>query len=722
MEHHKRHDHDDMGGGMGSMDGMSMSMGSIDMAWLPQVYWIFIGSAIGVFAATNLFTSLLYWQRLRAKNRQQRDPARPHTSLTRWLAASTALCRETANVAIPLRPRGLSILGWTPQPPSFGSCLLLAANIALLLGLGFYRLDPTDTLNYQDIAYRWGYLTLGQIPLLFLLAGKENIIGFFTGHSYERLNWLHRWAARCVFLTATLHMAFWFADWAPYDYIGYQIKNDKHFTQTGFAAWCVLLWLVISTVAPVRRLSYELFFLQHFLSFVAFMALVFLHTPTSAHVWLWIPIGLFFFDRLVRWTYLAVNNLAIVHSKTKQLSKLGLACHAELTPLPGRMTRITISNPPIQWRPGQHVHLSAQSINPLQTHPFTIASLPSDGKMEFVIKAHKGGTRKFFDIAEKRFALPVEEKRTHKQTVPCLVSRPYGSMRQLRQFDSVVLLAGSTGGTFTTPLLRDIVRLWRTPACENVVTRRIRFVWVVKSGEHISWFAAQLRQALLDVQEIRKQGLDVRLHMSIYVTCDESFTADWSTASSDKARIVPKQDVQIVSTSSDGSSVSLDEKRVARKATQEQIIREVDPRSDSSSSSQLDTVGATACRPDGTCCCQTTVTDEKTAPNFTCSCNCAALGEVPPEEVSLKSKPGENDPIQALAKEDVNIISGRPHPKTIIRRTLEQARGESAVVVCGPQSLNHDVRQTVVRLSDERAAGRSTGALGVWFWGEGFGY
>ena len=703
-----------------------MDEGTIDVTWIPQLYWIIVGSAIALLTLVNVFNYLQYRQRLRAMKKRRPDPARPHNILMSALTGFTALTRETSNFSLPSLPRKANFFGWRPPSPSFGSCFLVAANVIILLILGFYKLEPNDYNNYQNIAYRWGFLTLGQFPLLFLLAGKENILGFFTGHSYERLNWLHRWVARCMFLTATLHMGFWFGDWAPYDYIGYQIQNDHTFTQTGFAAWCILLWIVVSSSAPFRALSYEFFVVQHIVTFAAFVAMVFIHIPSSDHTWLWVPVALFFFDRCVRWFWMLFNNLAVFHPQRDRQTRAILACQAEMRPLPGRMTRVTIRNPPITWKAGQHLYLSSLSLLPFQSHPFSITSLPSDDKLEFLIKAHRGGTRRFFDLAEKRSDLPVSTSKPSRTSVTVMISDPYGSVRPLRQFDSVILFAGSTGAGFTVPLLREIVRQWKSSTGavasngsswldgpSGAVTRRIRFVWAVKSGEHMSWFAAQLHEALLDVEKLRSQGLDVGLSISVYVTCDEAFTADWSSTASSTSEAVIEKDVS----SSKGNNIILSGKTVDDKKgmkMSETNVVEIDPRSGSIDDSSSGSAKGKACQPDGTCCCQTVVTDERTAPSYTCKC--AGHTDAP-----LQRLPSlEKDPVAALAPL-INIVSGRPHPRTITRQVLERARGESAVVACGPQGLNNDVRRAVVGLSDERAIGRETGALGVWFWGEGFG-
>jgi hypothetical protein len=56
----------------------------------------------------------------------------------------------------------------------------------------------------------------------------------------------------------------------------------------------------------------------------------------------------------------------------------------------------------------------------------------------------------------------------------------------------------------------------------------------------------------------------------------------------------------------------------------------------------------------------------------------------------------------------------------IIRKSLERAEGESAVIVCGPPGLADDVRLSVVALSDERAVHKGTGAQGIYLHVENF--
>lgn len=186
--------------------------------------------------------------------------------------------------------------------------------------------------------------------------------------------------------------------WAPYDYIGPQLKQNK-LVWRGIAAWSVLVWINFSSAMPIRGWNYELFVVQHVASFALLIGFVYIHAPPELKGYIWAAVAIFFFDRVFRALRVLYANIALFHPSQKRDGLL--ACKAEFTPLPHDTTRITIRNPPVSWTPGQHVFLSCQGIAPLQNHPFTIASIPEDDKMEFLVKAQSGATRRFLKHAQK---------------------------------------------------------------------------------------------------------------------------------------------------------------------------------------------------------------------------------------------------------------------------------------------------------------------------------
>lgn len=643
--------------------------------------------------------------------------------LTRSVATMMAISREITYaklpLALPVKLRRTS--------PTLGRTLVVAAELVLVLILCFYRLDPKDKWQWEDVGYRTGAVALAQVPLVFLLAGKINIIGLLIGSGYERLSWLHRWTARILFLTVTIHMGFWFRNWDRYDFILRKMKKDE-ITQKGFAAWCILLWIVLSSWAPIRRWNYEVFVVQHVVTFAGFTAAVYLHIPKGEKRWVWIPIGFAIADRVGRYLMVLYTNLSLFHPRS---NRGGLwACQATLEPLGSDMTRVSIHNPPVKWSPGQHVFLACHSIAPLQSHPFTIASLPQDGKMRFLIKSKTGGTKRFFGHAEKHQGLPLAKDDVGQgHGVAVAIEGPYGRIRPLRQFDSVVLIAGSSGCSFVMPLMRDLVASWKKSGQKQsrisvfgrpvgAVTRYVRFVWVVKSRRHFEWFAAELTEVSRDMEWLHREEHDVRLDMSLYITCDEVLEVQRKVSSpSPIARVYAEPLERPV------SAISTDEglKRKGDHSSIKLIHK--------SSGSQQDI--KVSCGPDDTCCCTNTVEDELQISSFSCGCHChdEKTGSPKMERTGSFHSSGMSSILAGSEKFTgplihpiITTFSGRPRPENLIRKTLEQALGESAVVVCGPQGLVDDVRQSVVALSDERAVHKGTGAQGIYLHTEAFDY
>ena len=709
---------------------MDMGDGIPTPAQIQIIYWAFVAAAIATATLANILNIFTLHQRSRAVGRGVLEPAKPSNFISTALATVTALSREFAYASWSTK----LLRRWRLRAPVLGHLSLVLGELILVLVLSFYRLDPSDEWQWEKIGYRTGYVATAQLPLVFILAGKNNIIGLLTGSSYERLNWLHRWVARILLLTATLHMAFWFQDWARYDYIKVKLTKDK-FAMTGFASWTILLWMVISSLAPLRRWNYEFFVVQHIVSIGGVAAAIYLHLPTELKVWLWISLAFAIADRILRLAVVLYVNISIFHSKQRRRSGFW-TCKAVFESLEGGVTRITIHQPPIHWKPGQHVFLSCHSVLPLQSHPFTIASLPQDQKLEFLVKAQKGGTKRLYDYSRQQGRLPL----TRTDVVALreravAIEGPFGRTRSMRQFDSVVFFAGSTGSTFTLPLMRDIVSSWVQRSDRTVqdrsslaATRYVRFNWVVKSRKQLLSFAPQLRTAADDVAQLRTGGSDIVLQISIYITCEEELGV---------ADIHTKENIAFPTPSAGVSATHISEECDATEVAVKGLA----------SQQQFSAVRHHMCGPNGTCCCTETIEDEDTLPDSMARCKCSSVepATASTKEIDLQiassqcdqdrekawSEPRSSaDGYQLTFSSDddivehsgIKVFTGRPNPRSIIRRALEQALGESAVVVCGPSGLVDDIRTCVVALSDERAIHKGTGAQGLYLHTEAFGY
>jgi predicted ferric reductase len=126
------------------------------------------------------------------------------------------------------------------------------AYLAFALTLQFINNDVPGPQWYTAVGVRAGWLAVAQVSLLVLLAGKNNLIGLLSGTSYERLHVYHRWVARGLLLLATFHFGFFGYSWNKYGIMQLEWRTDTA-PPTGIAAYAILLWMNLSTLAPLRN-------------------------------------------------------------------------------------------------------------------------------------------------------------------------------------------------------------------------------------------------------------------------------------------------------------------------------------------------------------------------------------------------------------------------------------------------------------------------------------
>jgi Ferric reductase like transmembrane component len=79
-------------------------------------------------------------------------------------------------------------------------------------------------------------VSVTQLPLIYCLGGKINVISLVTGVSYGPLNWLHRWIARTLFLAVIVHWSFFLREWWIADFVKLELEMIP-VVKFGFGAW-----------------------------------------------------------------------------------------------------------------------------------------------------------------------------------------------------------------------------------------------------------------------------------------------------------------------------------------------------------------------------------------------------------------------------------------------------------------------------------------------------
>ena len=305
----------------------------------------------------------------------------------------------------------------------------------------------------------------------------------------------------------------------------------------------------ISTLAPIRNACYEFFVVQHILTFFGFIVAMMIHLPTTAlhsRIYIYIPVGIYLVDRLIRTAFYLDLNIG--------------TNRATLTKLPGGVTKVRTRCAKIKsWKPGTHIIVSFPALAFGQSHPATIASSPQShgGDIILLLKRHRGFTKTLFDNAKLDASDEAYETDCQKggETHRILIDGPYGGRQgEFAAFESVCLIAGSTGITF---ILSNLLAMAHSTAKTNgkLPLRRIHVVWAVKEAVHLEWVRNDLVAVLA---ELGKSGVEVNL--SLFITQDSSWAKSGRsqnyTAMVDRANSPPSSLTQSTAdTESGGATV-----------------------------------------------------------------------------------------------------------------------------------------------------------------------
>ena len=412
-------------------------------------------------------------------------------------------------------------LGWTwLTPPPLGPSLVILTYwivITLFLTVGSV---VHDAYYWERVGFRAAWVSVTQVPFIYLLAGKVNIGGFLLGSSYMDLNWLHRWVSRTLFVTVTIHGSFFLREWIQADFVRLELKMMP-MVKYGFGLWAVLAWTNISSLIPLRRMCYEFFVLQHIVSASVFLWLLHVHVPAYASYNIWMAVAFLLSGRVYRFCLLLCQNIAFQRQTSASIGRKWLGHTAEIQALAGQITVLTIHDIGFSWKAGQHILLWCPTVGPLESHPFTIASTPianSDNglkRIQLVIRARSGFTRRLYRQANS------------SRMVTAFLTGPFGNLPTWNTFETLVLISASTGASFTLPILETVLN---QPCC----VRKIECLLLVRHKSHIEGYISRLRAAAS-----HPRSSEVSLRIMIAVTgkdttpgCDDDAALELGSLSS----------------------------------------------------------------------------------------------------------------------------------------------------------------------------------------------
>ncbi|KAI0796559.1 ferric reductase NAD binding domain-containing protein [Abortiporus biennis] len=343
-------------------------------------------------------------------------------------------------------------------------------------------LVDTEGLNDWFFEDRAAHFASCQLPLIVALAGKNNIISFLTGIGHEKLNVLHRAAARVCLILLWMHAICRITGGLPAKF-----DFSHGWMRWGLAGLIAFTLATILSLRPIRNMVFEFFLVSHIILIAIFLVGGYIHARDPGFGdYIWPALVVWAFDRVLRFTRLLWNN-------RMRFSGQHSGSVATVDLLSEDTVRLTLRRR-MNWRPGQHAYVILPSVSelPTEAHPFTIASIPQalDGTcgpdekdVVFLIRGRSGFTGRLRDQAAAN----------GNHTVPAFIDGPYGCPPNLTGFSTCVLIAGGSGVSFTLPLLLDLVHKARA---NKSSAKKIVFVWAVRDSEHLKWISKLLTEAL----------------------------------------------------------------------------------------------------------------------------------------------------------------------------------------------------------------------------------
>ncbi|KAJ7750463.1 hypothetical protein DFH07DRAFT_746203 [Mycena maculata] len=367
-----------------------------------------------------------------------------------------------------------------------------AAQLAVCLGWLGVLLYPgiyKSTGPFVDIN-RYGYIAASQIPWIFALGAKNNVLGILFGMGYEKLNFLHRFVARLAIISAHLHGLGYIYKWCLADSFMEEIKEP-----TNYYGLVILLsfdMLLLTSVSYVRKNAYNLFFYSHVVFFHTLVICAFSHYP-QLMPYLYAAIAIYAFDKLLRFAKTRISTATI-----RPIPELGL-------------TRIEFPYINKGWRAGQHVRIQVLSTAMgatgwAQVHPFTIAS-QSSSQEGLVLMCKKTGT-----WTHKLFAAAAmgQSERGIGRDVKIVVEGPYGGpgFAMFNSYSACVFVAGGSGITFALSAVQELIQ-YDIKGESHV--RVIELIWVIQD-------AASLMPLIPQFTAMLAQCAHARLSVSVHYT------------------------------------------------------------------------------------------------------------------------------------------------------------------------------------------------------------
>ncbi|GFY94643.1 ferric reduction oxidase 6 [Actinidia rufa] len=213
---------------------------------------------------------------------------------------------------------------------------------------------------------RFGLIGLFCLAFLFLPVARGSVLLRLIDIPFEHATRYHVWLGHLTMLIFTLHGLFYIVAWAMQGRLLREILEWKNIGVANLAGVISLaagLFMWVTSLPPVRKQNFELFFYTHqlYIVFVLFLALHvgdFIFSIAAGGIFL------FILDRFLRFC-----------QSRRTVNVISATC------LPCGTVELVVSKPAnLKYNALSFIFLQVRELSWLQWHPFSVSSSPLDGK------------------------------------------------------------------------------------------------------------------------------------------------------------------------------------------------------------------------------------------------------------------------------------------------------------------------------------------------------
>ncbi|KAK9468065.1 ferric reductase NAD binding domain-containing protein [Lipomyces arxii] len=371
---------------------------------------------------------------------------------------------------------------------------LFALNMILLF-VDMRTTPGPETMYYtkknqaaRNVGDRASVFTMCLLPILFIMGGRNNVLMFYTGWSFDTFTIFHKWLGRIVLMNCCIHgWTYTYVDSrvglyngkGQAAYLHSQIFDDFE-DYAGIIAVTMLGLIFIGSVYVIRHRFYEAFLAFHVSLSAVFVGVAYHHVLSHGWMEYWYTvIAIWGFDIFVRLCRIISAN---------PFNKAEITVH-------GEAVYLTVK-PAHGWKakPGQYAFIYVFRHNFWESHPFSIVET-RDGHYVFVAKSHTGMTKKIHKSVTKADGT---------DTVRVMIEGPYGDSFPVTRYETVLLIAGGIG---ITAIMSYALEMKRKGTDQHVI-----LYWMVRNQISLRWVKEQLA-------EITESGL---IEVHIFITGEDS--------------------------------------------------------------------------------------------------------------------------------------------------------------------------------------------------------